>query len=159
MTVPSLVTSCARAASAKEAAFRIDYPLASARATRVVGFDAHSVEVVRSVARHEWSQAQFYSAADPGLQLVTIAGASRPLADVLDGVDSLVMVAATGEGASAVATIGAACQVRGIMTAGLVLTPGRLTSDALMALRPTARVLLVPADEDDLLELLRAIRA
>jgi hypothetical protein len=45
------------------------------------------------------------------------------------------------------------------MTAGLVLTPGRLTSDALMALRPSARVLLVPADEDDLLELLRAIRA
>jgi hypothetical protein len=45
------------------------------------------------------------------------------------------------------------------MTAGLVLTPGRLTSDALMALRPAARVLMVPADEDDLLELLRAIRA
>ncbi len=57
------------------------------------------------------------------------------------------------------ATIGAACQVRGIMTAGLVLTPGRLTSDALMALRPSARILLVPADEDDLLELLQAIRA
>ena len=43
--------------------------------------------------------------------------------------------------------------------AGLVLTPGRLTSDALMALRPYARILLVPAEEDDLLELLRAIRA
>lgn len=159
MTVPSLVSSCARAATAKEAAFRIDYPLAPARATRVVGFDAHAVEVVRSAAGHEWSQAQFYSAADPGLQLVTVAGESRPLADVLDGVDSLVMVAATGEGAAAVVTIGAACHVRGIMTAGLVLTPGRLTSDALMALRPSARVLLVPADEDDLLELLRAIRA
>jgi hypothetical protein len=159
VTVPSLVSSCARAATAKEAAFRIDYPLAPARATRVVGFDTHAVEVVRSAAGHEWSQAQFYSAADPGLELVTMAGEPSPLADVLDGVDSLVMVAATGEGAAAVATIGAACQVRGIMTAGLVLTPGRLTSDALMALRPSARVLLVPADEDDLLELLRAIRA
>ena len=159
MTVPSLVSSCARAATAKEAAFRIDYPLAPARATRVIGFDPYAVEVVRSAAGHDWSQAQFYSAAGPGLQLVTMAGESRVLADVLDGVDSLVMVAATGEGAAAVATIGAACQVRGIMTAGLVLTPGRLTSDALMALRPSARVLLVPADEDDLLELLRAIRA
>jgi hypothetical protein len=69
------------------------------------------------------------------------------------------MVAATGEGSAAAATIGAACHVRGIMTAGLVLTPGRLTSDALMALRPYARILLVPAEEDDLLELLQAIRA
>jgi hypothetical protein len=153
------VSSCARAATAKEAAFRIDYPLEPARATRVIGFDIPAVEAVRSVAGHEWGQAQFYSATDPGHRLVTMAGESRPLADALDGVDSLVMVAATGEGAQAVATIGAACQVRGIMTAGLVLTPGRLTSDALMALRPYARILLVPAEEDDLLELLRAIRA
>ena len=159
MTVPVMVSSCARATTAKEAAFRIDYPLAPARATRVVGFDTHAVEVVRSVAGHEWGQAQFYSATDPGHQLVTMAGEPRSLTDALDGVDSLVMVAATGEGAEAVATIGAACQVRGIMTAGLVLTPGRLTSDALMALRPYARILLVPAEEDDLLELLRAIRA
>ncbi len=53
MTVPSLVSSCARAASAKEAAFRIDYPLAPARATRVIGFDARAAEVVRSAAGHE----------------------------------------------------------------------------------------------------------
>lgn len=159
MTVPSLVSSCARAATAKEAAFRIDYPLAPARATRVVGFDTHSVEVVRWAAGHEWGQARFYAATDPGHQLVTMAGESRSLADEMDGVDSLVMVAATGEHTEAVATIGAACKVRGIMTAGLVLTPGRLTSDALMALRPYARILLVPAEEDDLLELLRAIRA
>jgi hypothetical protein len=159
VTVPALMSSCARAATAKEAAFRIDYPLAPARATRVVGFDAPAIEVMKSVAGHEWSQAQFYSATDPGHHVVTLAGESRPLADALEGVDSVVMVAATGEGAEAVATIGAACQVRGIMTAGLVLTPGRLASDALMALRPYARILLVPAEEDDLLELLRAVRA
>jgi hypothetical protein len=159
VTVPALVSSCARAATAKEAAFRIDYPLAPARATRVLGFDAHAADVVSSVAGHEWGQAEFYSATGPGHLLATTAGESRPLAGVLDGADSLVMVAATGEGGEAVATIGAACQVRGIMTAGLVLTPGRMTTDALMALRPYARILLVPADEDDLLELLRAIRA
>jgi hypothetical protein len=159
VTVPAPMSSCARAATAKEAAFRIDYPLAPARATRVVAFDACADEVVRSVAGHEWSQAQFYSATDPGHQLVTLAGEFRPLADALEGVDSLIMVAAAGDRAEAVATIGAACQVRGIMTAGLVLTPGRLTSDALMALRPYARILLVPAEEDDLLELLRAVRA
>ena len=103
MTVPALMSSCARAATAKEAAFRIDYPLAPARATRVVAFDTCADEVVRSVAGHEWSQAQFYSATDPGHQLVTLAGESRSLADALEGVDSLVMVAATGDGAEAVA--------------------------------------------------------
>jgi hypothetical protein len=159
VTASVLVSSCARAATAKEAAFRIDYPLAPARATRIVGFDACAVEVVRSAAGQQWGPARFYAATDPGHRLVTMAGEPRPLADALDGADSLVMVAATGEGAGAAATIGAACQVRGIMTAGLVLTPGRLTSDALMALRPYARILLVPADEDGPLELLRAIRA
>jgi hypothetical protein len=159
VTVPVLVSSCARAATAQEAAFRIDYPLAPARATRVVGFDAHAVDVVKSVARHEWGQARFYSATDPGYQLVTMAGDSCSLAGALDGAESLVMVAATAERAGAMATIAAACQVRGVMIAGLVLTPGRLTSDALLALRPYARVLLVPAEEDDLIELLRAIRA
>lgn len=159
MTIPALLSSCARAATAKETAFRIDYPLAPARGTRVVGFDTRATQVVRSAAGHEWGQAQFYSASDPGHQLVTMAGESRSLAEELDGVDSLVMVTATGDGAETVATIGAACQVRGIMTAGLVLTPGRLMSDALMALRPYARILLVPAEEDDLIELLEAIRA
>jgi hypothetical protein len=88
-----------------------------------------------------------------------MAGEPVPLPDAIEGADSLVMVTASGEEAEAVATIGAACQVRGIMTAGLVLTPGRLSSDALLALRPYARILLVPAEEDDLIELLRAIRA
>jgi hypothetical protein len=159
MTAPGLVSSCARAATTKEAAFRIDYPLPPARSTRVVGFDADAVEVLRAVAGREWNQARFYSATDLGHRLVTTAGEPGSLAEVLDGTDSLVMVAATGEGAQAVATIGAACQVRGIMTAGLVLASGRLTSDALVALRPYTRILLVPAEEDDLMELLRAIRA
>ncbi|MEU6656225.1 hypothetical protein ABZ904_44580 [Streptomyces sp. NPDC046900] len=39
MTQSVLVSSCARAATAEEAAFRIDYPLAAARNTRVVALD------------------------------------------------------------------------------------------------------------------------
>lgn len=159
MSSGSVVSSCARAASAKEAAFRIDYPLAPARATRVIGFDDEAAAVVAAAAEHPWAQAQFYSAASPGHDLVTMDGEQQPLAEALAGSDSLVMVASTGENAAAVATIGAACEVRGIMTAGLVLTPRQLASDALTALRPYARMVLVPAEEDDLLELLLAIRA
>jgi hypothetical protein len=156
---PTLVSSCARAATAEEAAFRIDYPLASARNTRVVALDAAAEEVVRATAAEEWGQARFYSVADPGHELISLSGETVPLAGELEGSNTLVMVSTAGENAEAAATIGAACKVRGIMTAGLVLTPGRLTSEALLVLRPYARILLVPAEPDDLIELLRAIRA
>jgi len=73
--------------------------------------------------------------------------------------NTLVMVSATGENAAAMAHIGEVCYNRGIMTAGLAMTPGNLDSAALYNLRPHARVLLVPAEPDDLVELLWATRA
>jgi hypothetical protein len=159
MTRPVMLNSCAQATTAAEAKFRIDYPLAAARATRVVAFDEEAERDVREVSTHDWAQARFYTATGPGHELVTMAGEVRQLAAELEGADSLIMVATNGDNAEAAGTVGAACKVRGIMTAGLVLTPGRLTTDALLALRPFARILLVPADPDDLLELLKAIRA
>ena len=159
MTTPVLVSSCARAATAEEAAFRIDYPLAAARNTRVVALDRDAERIVHAAAAQEWGQARFYSASDPGHELVTAGGKALPLAAELEGSNTLVMVSTDGTNAEAAATIGAACRARGVMTAGLVVTPGRLTSQALHTLRPYARMLLVPAEEDDLVELLRAIRA
>ena len=88
-----------------------------------------------------------------------MTGETVELDEALDGSNTVVMVSTDGSNGEAVATIGAACKVRGIMTAGLVVTPGTLTSDALSHLRPHARILLVPAEEDDLVELLRATRA
>jgi hypothetical protein len=159
VTQSGLVSSCARAATAEEAAFRIDYPLAAARNTRVVALDAAAEEIVRRTSQMRWAQARFYTSADPGHSLVTMSGETVPLTGALEGSNSLVLVSASGENAEAAATIGAACQVRGIMTAGLVVTPGWSTSQALLALRPHARILLVPAEEDDLVELLRATRS
>ena len=159
MTQYGLVSSCARAATAEEAAFRIDYPLAAARNTRVVALDATAEEIVRRASRLQWAQATFYSAAAPGHGLITMSGQTVPLAGELEDSNILVLVSSTGENAEAAATIGAACKVRGIMTAGLVVTPGQVTSEALFALRPHTRILLVPAEEDDLFELLRATRA
>lgn len=163
MSDPVLFSSCARAATAEEAAYRIDYPLATARNTRVAALDPVAEQIVAAAAREEWNQAKFYSATDPGHELVSIGdeapGKTVQLAGELEESNTLVMVSTTGENTKAAATIGAACKVRGIMTAGLVVTPGRLTSEALYALRPYARILLVPAEEDDLIELLAAIRA
>lgn len=159
MPRPVMLNSCARAATAQEAAFRIDYPLAPARATRVVALDPDATQVVERVSAQEWAQARFYEVVDGGHRLVTLSGETVEQASVLEGVDSLIMVAAGDVDVEAAATIGAACTVRGIMTAGLVLASDDLTGHALLALRPYSRILLVPADEDDLLELLRAIRA
>lgn len=159
LSVPAGVSACAEATTAKEAAFRIDYPLAAARNTRVVALDAAAEAVVRAAAELPWGQARFFSADDPGHVLTEVTGEQVPLAEVLDDSNTVVLVSTSGENADAVDTIGAACRVRGIMTAGLVMTPGTLTSDALTRLRPHARILLVPADDDDLVELLRATRA
>jgi hypothetical protein len=159
LTTPVLVSSCARAVTAEETAFRIDYPLSAARNTRVVALDRDAERIVHAAAARQWGQARFYSTSDPGDELVTPDGELLPLAAELEGSNTLVMVSTDGINAGAAAAIGAACTARGIMTAGLVVTPGRLTSEALHMLRPYARMLLVPAEEDDLVELLRAIRA
>lgn len=159
MTPSGLVSGCARATTAEEASFRIDYPLAAARNTRVVALDSEAEQIVRRASAGEWSQARFYDATDPGHDLVTMDGQSVGLAEALEGSNTVVMVSTNGDNTEAAATIGGACRVRGIMTAGLVVTPGQLSSEALWALRPHARILLVPAEEDDLLELLRATRA
>ncbi|QRP50478.1 hypothetical protein [Amycolatopsis sp. FDAARGOS 1241] len=153
------MSSCARAATAEEAAFRIDYPLAAARNTRVVALDDTAERIVRHASAESWAQARFYSVSGSGHELVTMAGDRVALTEELRDSNTVVLVSTTGENAEAAATIGAACTVRGIMTAGLVVTPDQIANEALFSLRPHARILLVPAEEDDLLELLRATRA
>jgi hypothetical protein len=69
------------------------------------------------------------------------------------------MVATADDGAHAASVIGAACARRGIMTTGLVFGEGRDVAAAVSALRPHARVLLVSRDEDDVPEVLAALRA
>lgn len=159
MTESSLISSCARAATAEEAAYRIDYPLAFARSTRVVAFDEGAERVVRAVAALPWGQAQFYTATDSTTDLVTLAGEHRLIEAEVEHSDSVIMVATDGINADAVAAVGAACRQRSIMTAGLLIGDGALSGQTLMGIRPHARILLVPADQDDLVELLTAIRA
>lgn len=159
------------AATAAEARFRIDVPIAPSRASRVVALDQEAATVVRQVATQPWASASFFVYDDsPGsanghgssadsLKLRTMDGSVVMLGETLAGVDVAVMVAADDVGAVAAQSIGAACTARGIMTAGLVLSDGPHVGRALSALRPHARVLLVPAEPDDLVQLLTALRA
>ncbi|WP_458041472.1 MULTISPECIES: hypothetical protein [Bacteria] len=161
MTIPTNpLSACARAATAEEAAYRIDYPLAHARSTRVVAFDDVAAGIVAAVASSEWGQAQFYTASGAGDELVTLSGDVRSMAAEIEHSDSVIFVATDEMAADAVASVGAACRERSIMTAGLLmLDAGALSGSTLAAIRPYARILLVPADATDLFELLRAIRA
>jgi len=164
-------SSCARAATATEARFRINASLAPARAALIVALDQGAAGVVRRVAAHEWATARFLvhegdapgagSGIDPpnGPLLRGMDGAPALLSEELTHADVVFMIASEDGGAACASVIGRACAARGVMTAGLVLGDGYESDGAVAALRPHARVLLLSADESDVAELLTALRA
>lgn len=166
---PTLLSSCARAATAEELRFRIDKPIAPRRGARVVALDEVAGRVVRSVAAQPWNAARFFVGAsggavdrDGGIGDVTLRaadGTETPLGDMLVGADVAVMVAAADGNARTASAIGHACASRGIMTAGVILGDARDVGDTVSALRPHAQVLLVTSDEQDVSEVLTALRA
>jgi hypothetical protein len=142
---PILLNSCAVAATAAEARFRIDRPIGG-RSALVVALDDDAAEVVDRVAERSWRGARFVHSDDWN-------------ADQLAGTDVVVMIAtadADGEVASAIAR---GCGERGIMTAGLILGDRLDVAAAVSTLRPYARNLMVTDDEDDVAEVLTALRA
>ena len=163
-------SECARAASAAESRFRIDRPIAPARAPRVVALDRGAAGVVRrAAAHHEWANARFFvceglapGAGDgpiDGLLLRDIDGRPAMIDEALDRADAVFLVATEDSGAPCAQAIGRACFERGVMTAGFVLGDGFEADDAVTALRPHARVLLPTAEESDVVEVLTALRA
>jgi hypothetical protein len=144
-TRPILLNSCARAATAEEARFRIDRPIGG-RSALVVALDDRAVEVVDRVAERPWSGARFVR-----------ADAWR--SDELDDVDVAIMIATSDADSEAASAIARACTERGIMTAGLILGERLDVAEAVSALRPYARNLMVTNDEDDVAEVLTALRA
>ncbi len=167
---PTLLNSCARATTAAEACYRINAPLDTIRASRIVALDQDAAGIIRRIVDLPWSDGvRFLLFEEPvsaddldGLQtdatLRTVDGATSMLSDELTDADVAVMVATADAGARAALVIGQACFVRGIMTAGLVVAEGGMAEQALAALRPHAMVLVVTTDEDDVPEMLGALR-
>jgi hypothetical protein len=141
---PILSNSCARAATAEEARFRIDRPIGG-RSALVVALDDEAADVVDRVAEKPWRGARFVHAREASV-------------DVED-VDVVVMIATADADAGVAAQLARTCVERGIMTAGLILGDRLDVAAAVSALRPYARNLMVTADEDDVAELLSALRA
>ena len=141
---PILASSCAKAATAAEARFRIDRPI-GARSAIVVALDADAAEIVDQVAERPWRGARFLQ---------------RPVESVdLENVDLVLMIATGDADADGAAALARSCAERGIMTAGLILGERDEVAAALSALRPYARNLMVTTDEEDVAEVLTALRA
>lgn len=167
---PTMLSSCARAATAAEARFRMVGSPPSPRRSRIVALDEHAAEVVLRVAASHLGDARFLihrpdapiATADRDAAEVVLTaanGESVYLNEELDEADMVVLVASADDGAAAASIIGDAATRRGIMISGLVLGGGRSASAATRALRPHARVLLRSDDEEDLPDVLTALRA
>jgi len=168
---PTLLSTCAQAATAKEAAFRVQRPNSKERASRIVALDAAAAEIMHRVEHEEWHGAHFFTYA--GMRaaadledlpydavLKGEGGAEVMLSDELKGADVVVMIATTGESAKAASVIGNACFVRGIMGAGLIVAPASAgVRDTVTALRPSCSVLVVASGEEFVPEMLTALRA
>jgi hypothetical protein len=147
VTTPILSNACARAATAAEARFRIDRPVGG-RSARVIALDDAAAEVVQRVADLPWGASRFFPD----------ASAFRPVEDLEDA-DVAIMIATGDADGETAGTIARACAERGIMTAGLVLGDRLEVGDAVSALRPYARNLMITEDEDDVAAVLSALRA
>jgi hypothetical protein len=179
---PTLLSSCARAATAAEARYRISYPELARRNSRVIALDAQAAAIVRRMAGQRWSGGHFlaFEAVVPangsGLDVADArlrradgtggpGGTDGPgnahvlLSDELTGADTVVMVGGVHASAEAASVIGDACAARSIMSAGLVVPgPSGSADEVVSALRPNAMVLVVLRDDQDIPEILSALR-
>lgn len=166
---PILGSSCARATSATEMRYRIDRPISGRRGARIIALDDGADAIVARISRNPWGHAHFLTLAGPvadvsdgGSESVTLrdtAGVPSSLLAELDDADVVIMVATTDSDSAAATIIGAACTVRAIMTAGLVIGERAMVGAAVAAIRPHARVLMVSSDEQDVMDVLCALRA
>jgi hypothetical protein len=147
VNAPILASSCARAATAKEARYRIDRPIAG-RSARVIALDAAAAAIVLRVAEMPWGASRFFADASE----------FRPDVELTDA-DVAIMIATADADGETASTIARACVERGIMTAGLILGDRLDVGEAVAALRPYARNLMVTEDEEDVAAVLSALRA
>jgi hypothetical protein len=168
-----MLAACAKAATAAESRFRVNYPNARPHNARTFAIDARAAVTMRRIAAGPWQGARFLTfqsatAGAAGLDslpvdatLTTLDGDVVRLSDTLAEADVAVMIATAGESATAAETIGNACVVRSIMTTGLILA--RDARDAAVertvrALRPFAAMLVITNGDEYIPEMLAALR-
>jgi hypothetical protein len=144
---PTLASSCARAATAAEARFRISYPEFARRNSRVIALDGAAAEVVRQMSGQRWDGGHFlvFDAALPVDGSGTVPAEARLrradgtevlLSEELHGADTVVMVAkaqaSPGQATTAQASPGQATpgQVSAAQASPGQASPGQVSAEA-----------------------------
>jgi hypothetical protein len=161
--------SCARAATAAEARFRISAPNSLPRRIAVVALDPAASGVLQAVAARGFAHARFLDA--PGAAPASLSagwlreaeGAARAVSEVIESAEVIVLVTRAGAEAADAALLGEAMQARGKQGAGVVLEAagaGRAEmAESLRRLRPHVGMLVVASGQDYLEAMLEALRA
>ncbi|HEY8580450.1 MAG TPA: hypothetical protein VIL72_11225 [Beijerinckiaceae bacterium] len=166
----------ARVTTAREAAYRVQYPNSKRRAVKVIALDAASAALLDEIAREPWNGATFFnslsfsaegepSGETAGLNawLKDLAGRTMELVSEVASSDFVVVVSAAGEDARAVSLIADACAAHHKSLVALVV-PQAGASDAdvsasMTHLRPYARMLVIASGADYISAMLTALRA
>jgi hypothetical protein len=166
---PTLLSSCARAASAAEARFRISSPEFASRSSLVIALGESAAELARRLADRSWKGGRFLEfgelipaggrGGEPADAVLRAAdGTPALLSAELDSTDVAVMLATPGTAAVAASAVGDACAARWIMSVGLVVAAPGEAEDVVAALRPNAMVLVNLRSSQDIAEILSALR-
>lgn len=168
---PTLLSSCALAATAKEAQFRVPYPNSSVRASRIFALDQRAADAMMAITEQPWQGAHFLTVrtdVDPDktaasdLPLEKPDGSPADLAEEVDGANVVVLISSSGRNAGAAEVIAREAFARNIMSAGLVLNEdgdGTKSSPVVNTLRPFTSVLVIATDQDFIPAMLTALRA
>lgn len=170
---PTLLASCARAATAAEARYRVQYPNSRTRTSRIFALDAGAAETMYAITEDPWNNAHFLTVAntapvDPAttqaadLPLAHPDGSRADLAAELEGADVVVLLATRSDNEGAAEVIARETYNRRIMCAGLALSKAQKdgTVDKVVnSMRRFATVLVVAQDDDYIPAMLTALRA
>jgi hypothetical protein len=164
-----VLSECARATTAEEARFRIDYPNSNPRKTAIVALDTPADSLIRQLAQKRWNGASFMTIANRATShsvrdwLTTLRGDTLNLLDEVRTADLVVTVSTAGESSEDAAIIAEACDVCGVVTTALVIDPASASESALLEtmlpLRARASMLVVAKGEEYVEAMLTALRA
>lgn len=166
----------ARATTALESRYRVQYPNSRTRAVKVIALDPASAGIVNELSRQPWNGASFFTslsfsaggapgATNAGLDawLKDLAGRALDLVAEVASSDFVVVVTAAGEDARAVSVIADACAAHHKTLVALVVPQEGATDADVTAsmghLRPFARMLVIAQDADYVAAMLTALRA
>lgn len=170
---PTLLSSCALAATAAEAKFRVQYPNSKLRKSRIFALDQKAAEAMYEITEAPWNGAHFLTVTgdkhiDPektgvdDLTLSTPDGIPVKLSDELDQANVVVLLSSKETNVGAAEVIAREAYYRKIMSVGLALGAGAsddTINSVVNAMRPFTSVLVVASDNDYIPAMLTALRA